>query len=112
MARDDLDAARQDCDLAVVTTGGPMGPDRMCDTAASFRTDATGRVEPAWVNHTGGDSLYAVAADPLIWEQHPERDRPRWRMWPLGPAFPGLWCRSCSVTNPVLARRPDAGYAR
>ncbi|MFI6506202.1 hypothetical protein ACIBCT_01230 [Streptosporangium sp. NPDC050855] len=57
-----LDFAPGGGHLAVVTTGGPMGPDRMCDTAASFRTDATGRVEPAWVNHTGGDSLYAVAA--------------------------------------------------
>ena len=23
------------------------------------------------------DALYAVASDPLIWEQHPQRDRPR-----------------------------------
>lgn len=34
----------------------------MCDTAARFETGARGAVEPTWVNHTGGDSLYAVAA--------------------------------------------------
>lgn len=22
------------------------------------------------------DALYAVASDPLVWEQHPDRDRP------------------------------------
>ncbi|MEU4830627.1 hypothetical protein [Streptosporangium sp. NPDC023615] len=48
--------------LAVVTTGGPMGPRTMCDTAARFETGAAGPVRPTWVNHTGGDSLYAVAA--------------------------------------------------
>ncbi|WP_440100399.1 hypothetical protein [Streptosporangium sp. H16] len=60
-----LDFAPDGSYLAVVTTGGPGGRDRMCDTAARFETRApseTGVVRPTWVNHTGGDSLYAVAA--------------------------------------------------
>ncbi|MEV4375322.1 delta-60 repeat domain-containing protein [Streptosporangium sp. NPDC049644] len=57
-----LDFAPDGSHLAVVTTGGPGGPDRMCDTAARFETRARGEVRPTWVNHTGGDSLYAVAA--------------------------------------------------
>ncbi|NUP04321.1 MAG: hypothetical protein HOV96_08995 [Nonomuraea sp.] len=47
--------------FVVVTTGGPKG--RMCDTAARFETYAKGTdIRPTWVNATGGDSLYAVAA--------------------------------------------------
>ncbi|MGJ6965002.1 hypothetical protein ACSDR0_24135 [Streptosporangium sp. G11] len=57
-----LDFSPDGSHLAVVTTGGPGGRDRMCDTAARFETGARGRVGPTWVNHTGGDSLYAVAA--------------------------------------------------
>jgi hypothetical protein len=57
-----LDFAPDGSYLAVVTTGGPGGPDRMCDTAARFETGARDEVRPTWVNHTGGDSLYAVAA--------------------------------------------------
>lgn len=57
-----LDFAPDGSYLAVVTTGGPGGPARMCDTTARFETGARGEVTPTWVNHTGGDSLYAVAA--------------------------------------------------
>ncbi|BCJ70597.1 hypothetical protein CS0771_01410 [Catellatospora sp. IY07-71] len=46
--------------LVIVTTGRLSGVDLTCDTAARFETYATGRVRPTWVNHTGGDSLYAV----------------------------------------------------
>ncbi|GAA3109646.1 delta-60 repeat domain-containing protein [Streptosporangium carneum] len=50
--------------FAVVTTGGPEGPGKPCDSAARFETRPRGSLEnvrPTWVNHTGGDSLYAVA---------------------------------------------------
>ncbi|MEU8377671.1 hypothetical protein [Streptosporangium sp. NPDC048865] len=57
-----LDLAPDGSHLVVVTTGGPGGRSRMCDTAARFETGARGPVRPTWVNHTGGDSLYAVAA--------------------------------------------------
>ena len=47
--------------FVIVTTGRMSGPDLMCDTAARFETYPLGQQDPTWVNHTGGDSLYAVA---------------------------------------------------
>lgn len=51
--------------FVVVTTGGPKhrgGTGPTCDTAARFETHSSGdNIRPTWVNHTGGDSLYAVA---------------------------------------------------
>ncbi|MEV6966266.1 delta-60 repeat domain-containing protein [Hamadaea sp. NPDC051192] len=47
--------------FVIVTTGRMSAPDLLCDTAARFETYASGDREPTWVNHTGGDSLYAVA---------------------------------------------------
>jgi hypothetical protein len=46
--------------FVIVTTGRASDPDRMCDVAARFETYGTGPQQPTWVNHTGGDSLYAV----------------------------------------------------
>jgi hypothetical protein len=46
--------------FVIVTTGRASGPTRMCDVAARFETYETGSRQPTWVNHTGGDSLYAV----------------------------------------------------
>ncbi|MDI1464349.1 delta-60 repeat domain-containing protein [Catellatospora sp. KI3] len=46
--------------LVIVTTGRLSGRRLTCDTAARFETYAPGRTDPTWVNHTGGDSLYAV----------------------------------------------------
>lgn len=46
--------------FVVVTTGRINNPKRLCDTAARFETYGSGRQKPTWVNHTGGDSLYAV----------------------------------------------------
>ncbi|MGV9771552.1 hypothetical protein [Streptosporangium sp. NPDC003464] len=56
-----LDFAPDGSYFAVVTTGGPAGRGKPCDTAARFETYARGEVRPTWVNHTGGDSLYSVA---------------------------------------------------
>lgn len=47
--------------LVAVTTGGTTGADRTCNTAARFEATGTGMHRPTWVNHTGGNSLYAVA---------------------------------------------------
>jgi hypothetical protein len=47
--------------FVVVTTGRLSGPQRTCDTAARFETAGTGAHAPTWINHTGGDSLYAVS---------------------------------------------------
>lgn len=49
--------------FVVVTTGRLSSPQRLCDTAARFETYGTGEHNPTWVNHTGGDSLYAVEID-------------------------------------------------
>ncbi|MBV1854143.1 PKD domain containing protein [Catellatospora tritici] len=46
--------------LVIVTTGRLSGRRLTCDTAARFETYTAGRTDPTWVNHTGGDSLYAV----------------------------------------------------
>ncbi|MFF5210281.1 hypothetical protein [Streptosporangium sp. NPDC000396] len=56
-----LDFAPDGSYFAVVTTGGPDKPEKLCDSAARFETYARGTVRPTWVNHTGGDSLYSVA---------------------------------------------------
>lgn len=47
--------------FVVVTTGNQAGPTHMCDTAARFQAAGVGRHNPAWVNHTGGNTLLAVA---------------------------------------------------
>ncbi|WP_027345395.1 WD40 repeat domain-containing protein [Hamadaea tsunoensis] len=46
--------------FVVVTTGRMTAPNLLCDTAARFES-SPGVHRPTWVNHTGGDSLYAVA---------------------------------------------------
>jgi hypothetical protein len=49
--------------FVVVTTGGPGGSRKLCDSTARYATFSTGdRIKPTWVNHTGGDSLYSVVA--------------------------------------------------
>lgn len=48
--------------FVVATTGRLVGPGKMCDTVARFETRGAGQHRPTWVNHTGGDSLYTVAA--------------------------------------------------
>ena len=47
--------------FVIVTTGGPGGPTRLCDSAARWETNGSGTAAPTWVNHTGGDSLTSVA---------------------------------------------------
>jgi Domain of unknown function (DUF5122) beta-propeller len=47
--------------FVVAATGRTSSPQKLCDSAARFETDGTGRHNPTWVQRTGGDSLYAVA---------------------------------------------------
>ncbi|MGN9910448.1 PKD domain containing protein [Phytohabitans sp. LJ34] len=47
--------------FVVVTTGNASGPTRLCDTAARFNVAGLGRHNPAWINHTGGNTLLSVA---------------------------------------------------
>ncbi|WP_027342130.1 hypothetical protein [Hamadaea tsunoensis] len=44
----------------ITTTGHTSTPTAMCDTAARFEL-SPGPHKPTWVNHTGGNSLFAVA---------------------------------------------------
>jgi hypothetical protein len=48
--------------FVVVTTGHDSGPDLPCTSASRFEATTPGEHAPTWVNHTGGHSLYAVAA--------------------------------------------------
>ncbi|GIH09296.1 hypothetical protein Rhe02_73630 [Rhizocola hellebori] len=50
--------------FVIVTTGRSSSPTSMCDVAARFETYRSGPQQPTWVNHTGGDSLYAVEVGP------------------------------------------------
>jgi hypothetical protein len=47
--------------FVVVTTGRLASDTLPCDTAARFETTPTGTHAPTWVNHTGGNSLFAVS---------------------------------------------------
>ena len=48
--------------VAFSTTGAWKGADTPCDTVARFELDETAELEPTWVNHSGGDTFYAIAA--------------------------------------------------
>jgi hypothetical protein len=45
--------------FVVVTTGGTS--QILCDAAVRFQSGGSGRHDPVWVQHTGGNSLFAVA---------------------------------------------------
>ncbi|MFD0775945.1 hypothetical protein ACFQZ2_18580 [Streptomonospora algeriensis] len=77
-----IDFAPDGSYFAVVTTGGPEVEPGLCKTAARWETYAGPGAEPTWVNHTGGDSLYAVEATGAAvyvgghqrWMDNPEGD--------------------------------------
>jgi PKD repeat protein len=47
--------------FVVGANGGP-NPGTLCDTAAKWWTNASGsNLEPAWISHSGGDTIWAVA---------------------------------------------------
>ncbi len=48
--------------IYAVSTGG-HGASPLCDTASKFSSSASSTQAPIWINKTGCDSLYAVAAD-------------------------------------------------
>lgn len=58
----DVDFAPDGSYFVVVTTGGYPTRDVLCDAAARWETAATGsRLQPTWVDWTGGDTLLSVA---------------------------------------------------
>jgi hypothetical protein len=64
---------------------GYRGTSVLCDAAAAFPSTAT-TVSHTWINYTGGDSLYAVAADA---NDDYVAGHERWANNPLGSDFPG-----------------------
>ena len=49
--------------FVIVTSGGSRGTDGLCDATARFETaNTSSQAQPTWINWTGGDSLYSVAA--------------------------------------------------
>ncbi|MFC7758918.1 hypothetical protein ACFQY4_13695 [Catellatospora bangladeshensis] len=51
--------------FAVIVTSGHSSDDELaCGTAARYETAGHGEQQPTWVNHTGGNSLFAVEVTP------------------------------------------------
>ncbi|WUH97541.1 PKD domain-containing protein [Spirillospora sp. NBC_00431] len=51
-----------DGDYFVIVSTGAYYANTLCDTASRWKTDQSGTdLKPTWVNHTGGDTLSAVA---------------------------------------------------
>ncbi|MFW5420542.1 hypothetical protein J0910_28410 [Nocardiopsis sp. CNT-189] len=57
-----IDFAPDGSYFAVAATGGPDPKPGLCKAVARWESDGAAGSEPTWVNRTGGDSLYAVAA--------------------------------------------------
>jgi len=57
----DVDMAPNGSWFVVVTTGGPGGTAKLCDSAVRWETVDDGTATPTWINWTGGDSLTSVA---------------------------------------------------
>jgi hypothetical protein len=68
--------------FTVAAGGGPETKPGLCKTATRWEADAGADAEPTWVNHTGGDSLFSVAATGAAvyvaghqqWMDNPEGD--------------------------------------
>ncbi|MCB0907395.1 MAG: hypothetical protein KDB63_09795 [Nocardioidaceae bacterium] len=59
----DLDFSPGGDYFIVSTTGAYRGANTLCDSITRWETDHTGAgQEPTWIDHTGGDTTYAVAA--------------------------------------------------
>ncbi|MEZ5094815.1 MAG: hypothetical protein R2731_00925 [Nocardioides sp.] len=59
----DLDFAPDGSYFIISTTGAYRGSTSLCDTITRWETDRSGAgQQPTWIDHTGGDTTYAVAA--------------------------------------------------
>jgi hypothetical protein len=64
---EDVDFSPDGSYFVFVSTGFvPLHPSQIgtavCDAAARFETDVASPTQPTWINYTGGDTLYSVAA--------------------------------------------------
>jgi hypothetical protein len=100
-----IDFAPDGLYFVIVTTGRASHPKRLCDTAARFNTAGVGAQVPAWVNHTGGDSLYTVSiTGPAVYVGGHQR----WHNNPYGHESPGKG----AVARPgIAALDPSTGLA-
>jgi hypothetical protein len=78
----DVDWTPDGSSFVIVTTGFTFpDTDRLCSTASLWRDSTNPAAQPEWVNHTGGNSLYSVAATgPAVYVS----GHPRWLDNPLG----------------------------
>jgi hypothetical protein len=82
------------------------GNTEICDAVASFKTNVAAPKKPTWINYTGGDSLYSVAATgPAVYVQGHER----WLNNPYGVNSPG---RGAKYRPGIGAVNPGTGLAR
>jgi hypothetical protein len=59
----DVDWSPDGSYFVVVTTGaGFPGTTKLCDTATKWADSTNSNAAPVWINYTGGDTLYSVAA--------------------------------------------------
>ena len=56
----DVDLSPDGSFFVVVTTGGPGGTSKMCDSASRWETYAGAASTPTWMDYTGGDTFWAV----------------------------------------------------
>jgi len=93
--------------FVIVTTGRASHPDKLCDTAARFELAGAGAHRPTWVNHTGGDSLYAVS---VTGSTVYVAGHQRWQNNPYGQesAGPGAVSRKgIAALSPVTGKATD-----
>lgn len=91
--------------FVVVTTGRTSHPDKTCDTAARFNVAGSGLHRPVWVNHTGGDSLYAVSVTgPAVYVAGHQR----WQNNPYGHESAG---KGAVSRKGIAALHPVTGLA-
>lgn len=101
--------------FVVTTTGHNFpGTDKLCSSASMWANVPTSRAQPVWVNYTGGNSLFSVAATPAAVYVS---GHPRWLNNPHGEksAGPGAverkgigaidpWSGSALPWNPTRSR--------
>ncbi|MFC3517727.1 hypothetical protein ACFPZ0_08355 [Streptomonospora nanhaiensis] len=57
-----IDFAPDGSYFVVATAGGPSIKEGICKTVARWESNGPAGADPTWVNHTGGDAVYSVAA--------------------------------------------------